>query len=355
MGSLVTRIKSLTNGLNGQIFSSDEINNTILFDRKAIVDISRIGSLETKSLIMGILIMRLSEHRMSNAKSMNTPLHHVTVLEEAHNILKRISTDQNPESSNMAGKSVEMISNVIAEMRTYGEGFIIVDQSPSAVDISAIRNTNTKIIMRLPDEQDRRLAGKSAGLKDTQLDEIAKLPKGVAAVYQNDWIEPVLCKIQIFRGEEEPYQFVRPMSSKSMGNMASILIKSLLDRAAGEKLDLNPKELSKIIITGDFSAKTKIEALRALHLNHVDGLRDISAAIYDMVCTPEMEKAAEDADSLEEWKNVFLHSGNDELLELSETMQNQVVECILREQIERFNKPSEYLDTWNKYLRGDVM
>ena len=50
----------------------------------------------------------------------------------------------------MAGKSVEMISNAIAEMRTYGEGFIIVDQSPSAVDISAIRNTNTKIIMRLP-------------------------------------------------------------------------------------------------------------------------------------------------------------------------------------------------------------
>ena len=48
-----------------------------------------------------------------------------------------------------------MISNAIAEMRTYGEGFVIVDQSPNAVDISAIRNTNTKIIMRLPDEQDR--------------------------------------------------------------------------------------------------------------------------------------------------------------------------------------------------------
>lgn len=355
MGSLVTRIKSLTNGLNGQIFSSDEIDNTVLFDRKAIVDISRIGSLETKSLIMGILIMRLSEHRMSNANSMNTPLHHVTVLEEAHNILKRTSTDQNPESSNMAGKSVEMISNAIAEMRTYGEGFIIVDQSPSAVDISAIRNTNTKIIMRLPDEQDRRLAGKSAGLKDTQLDEIAKLPKGVAVVYQNDWIEPVLCKIQKFRGEEQPYQFVRQVSIKSTGNMASVLIKSLLDKAAGEKLDLNPKELSRIIIAGDFSAKSKIEALRALHLNHADGLRDISAAIYDMVCTPEIEKAAEEADSLEDWKNVFLHSGNDELLALSENAQNQVVECILREQIERFNKPSEYLDTWNKYLRGDVM
>ena len=67
MGSLMTRVKSLTNGLNGQIFCSNEIDNTVLFDKKAIIDLSRIGSLETKSLIMGILVMRLSEHRMSNA------------------------------------------------------------------------------------------------------------------------------------------------------------------------------------------------------------------------------------------------------------------------------------------------
>ena len=155
IGSLVTRIKSLTNGLNGQIFASDEIDNKLLFDENVIIDLSRIGSLETKSLIMGILVMRLNEYRMSEATEMNSKLKHVTVLEEAHNILKRVSTEQNSESSNVSGKSVEMLSNAIAEMRTYGEGFIIADQSPNAVDVSAIRNTNTKIIMRLPDEVDR--------------------------------------------------------------------------------------------------------------------------------------------------------------------------------------------------------
>ena len=180
IGSLVTRVKSLTNGLNGQIFASNEIDNAQLFDSNVIVDLSRIGSQETKSLIMGILVMRLSEHRMSNADGMNQPLKHVTVLEEAHNILKRTSTEQSSEGANVAGKAVEMLSNAIAEMRTYGEGFIIADQSPSAVDISAIRNTNTKIIMRLPDETDRRLAGKAAGVTNEQLEEIAKLPKGVA-------------------------------------------------------------------------------------------------------------------------------------------------------------------------------
>ena len=207
IGSLVTRVKSLTNGLNGQIFASNEIDNAQLFDSNVIVDLSRIGSQETKSLIMGILVMRLSEHRMSDATGMNQPLKHVTVLEEAHNILKRTSTEQSSEGSNVAGKAVEMLSNAIAEMRTYGEGFIIADQSPSAVDISAIRNTNTKIIMRLPDETDRRLAGKAAGVTDEQLEEIAKLPKGVAVVYQNDWLEPVLCKIHYFSEKEKPYQY----------------------------------------------------------------------------------------------------------------------------------------------------
>lgn len=201
-GSLETRVRSLANGLNGQIFSADEIPEKQLFDENTIVDLSRVGSLESKSLIMGILIMRLNEYRMTSCTEMNNPLKHVTVLEEAHNILRRTSTEQTEEGSNVAGKSVEMIANAIAEMRTYGEGFVIADQSPGAVDISAIRNTNTKIIMRLPDEQDCQLAGKAAALKDDQLDEIARLPKGVAVIYQNNWTEPVLCKINKFEGVE---------------------------------------------------------------------------------------------------------------------------------------------------------
>lgn len=194
-GALLTRVESLTNGLNGEIFSVNELSNMVLFDENSIIDLSRVGSQETKSLIMGILIMRLSEYRMTGANTPNSALKHLTVLEEAHNILKRVSTEQSQEGSNMAGKSVEMITNAIAEMRTYGEGFVIVDQSPTSVDKAAIKNTNTKIVMRLPDEDDRKVSGKAAGMNDKQIDEIAKLPTGVAVVYQNDWVSPVLCKI----------------------------------------------------------------------------------------------------------------------------------------------------------------
>lgn len=195
-GSLITRLKSLTNGINGLIFtSSDAIPEMELFDENVIVDISRVGSCETKSLIMGLLVMKLQEYRMAKG-GMNLPLKHVTVLEEAHNLLRRTSTEQSAESANLLGKSVEMLANSIAEMRTYGEGFIIADQSPCQLDMSVIRNTNTKIIMRLPDKNDRDLVGKSANLNEDQIIELAKLPCGVAAIYQNNWVEPVLCKVE---------------------------------------------------------------------------------------------------------------------------------------------------------------
>ena len=266
MGSLVTRVKSLTNGLNGQIFSSNEIDNATLFDKNVIIDLSRVGSLETKSLIMGILIMRLSEHRMSTAEDMNVQFKHMTILEEAHNILKRTSTEQSSEGSSVAGKSVEMISNAIAEMRTYGEGFVIVDQSPSAVDISAIRNTNTKIIMRLPDESDRRLAGKSAGLKDEQLDEIAKLPKGVAVVYQNDWVEPLLCNIQKFKGEEGRYQYQPVIHvNSSTGKLRKELLQLLLKNRVKNPIDSNVDNIFELLEKAEISSRSKLGIQRVLH------------------------------------------------------------------------------------------
>lgn len=231
IGALYTRIKSLTNGINGQIFCSDEeIPMEKLFDENVIVDLSRVGSMETKSLLMGVLVLKLQEHRMAGG-DMNVDLRHVTVLEEAHNLLRRTSDVQTQDSSNLQGKSVEMIANAIAEMRTYGEGFIIADQAPGLVDPAVIRNTNTKIIMRLPDESDRELVGKAASLNDDQIVELTKLPLGVAAVYQNDWLEPVLCKIDEYRPErQEPLDYIPPdPNSRQCSSRMSIFIGRLIN------------------------------------------------------------------------------------------------------------------------------
>ncbi|CAM5209427.1 helicase HerA domain-containing protein [Alishewanella longhuensis] len=106
-GALITRVKSLTNGYYSTIFQKDEISPEIIFDQSCIIDLSRVGSSETKSLLMGILFLKLNQHRMANATSHNAGLKHITVLEEAHNLFRRTSTEQGQESANLQGKSVE--------------------------------------------------------------------------------------------------------------------------------------------------------------------------------------------------------------------------------------------------------
>lgn len=259
-GSLLTRLNSLTNGLNGMMLSSSEVDATVLFDANTVIDLSRIGSAETKSLLMGLLVLKLQEHRMAEKKGMNQPLRHLTVLEEAHNLLKRSSSSQGPESGDLTGKSVEMISNAIAEMRTYGEGFIIADQAPGLLDMAAIRNTNTKIIHRLPDLSDRELAGRAANLNDQQIVELARLPKGVAAIYQNDWVEPVLCKIAK-ADDGEHFTYSRPIddvASNQSDDALAVARMLAYGISIGTKAELHSvrERLDRLHI--DASAKVKI-------------------------------------------------------------------------------------------------
>lgn len=255
-GALLTRVRSLTNGLNGLIFCDQDLKDRELFDRNVIVDLSRIGSAETKSLIMGLLVMKLNEYRMSSGKS-NSPLTHVTILEEAHNLLKRTSTEQSSESSNLLGKSVELLANSIAEMRTYGEGFIIADQSPGLLDLSVIRNTNTKIILRLPEQSDRQLVGYAAGLNKDQIDELSKLERGVAAVYQNDWIEPVLVKVSKCSLYEKPYIYSKHIDEINVPLLREQILFLLIQGRVRERLDFNVDEIERGLHVLGFSLRNR--------------------------------------------------------------------------------------------------
>lgn len=228
IGALVTRVNSLTTGIMGSVLCDpDDIDDEVLFDQNTIVDLSRVGSAETKALIMGVLVMRLSEHRMSCGEGMNRDLEHVTILEEAHNLLRRTNTEQSQDSANVAGKSVEMISNAIAEMRTYGEGFIIVDQSPTSVDISAIKNTNTKIVMRLPERADFETVGSTFALAEDQLREISRLGRGRAIVSQSGWIEPVMVEIEKFSHEQYSASALPPKNDETSSILEAWLLEAI--------------------------------------------------------------------------------------------------------------------------------
>lgn len=245
IGALCTRVRSMTNGLLGKIFTNNDIEDSVLFDQNTIIDLSRVGSTETKALIMGILFIKLQEYRMINKTESNSKLKHITVMEEAHNLLRKVSVAQTEESSNLQGKSVEMISNSIAEMRTYGEGFIIADQAPNLLDDSVIRNTNTKIIFRLPDQDDRQNVGKSAVLNEDQINEIPKLKTGVGVIYQNNWMQAVLCKISKFT-DRNPLNYTSKSKNNRtlMGDLIKILLKGRIQNK--DEINISPKNINNV-------------------------------------------------------------------------------------------------------------
>lgn len=309
-GALVTRLKSLTNGINGLIFSADDLADEQLFDKNVIVDLSRVGSAETKSLIMGLLVLKLQEHRMeqrSIGANTNDYLKHVTILEEAHRLLKRTSTEQTGEGANMLGKSVEMLANAIAEMRTYGEGFIIADQSPGLLDLSVIRNTNTKMILRLPDYSDRELAGKAAGLSDNQIAELARFEKGVAVVSQSGWLEPVLCKVDFYTGGEAQEFTADPISEDSnptedddaieQALLACIMKKELSHKGERTKLC----QLKDRILKSRLDTVVKCDFFDCLLSGNTEAAEMLRKLAYDFFKAEDAIKASEKCKNMDEW------------------------------------------------------
>ncbi len=297
-GSLETRLQSLCEGLIGRMFCGTPIPDEDLFNNNVIVDLSRVKSSETKSLLMGLLIMKLNEFRASEHRGMNQELRHVTILEEAHNLLKRTSTDQTAESSNVAGMAVEKIANSMAEMRTYGEGFVIADQSPSLLDLATIRNTNTKIVMALPEKEDREIAGKSIGLNDEQIPEISRLKMGEAIVYQNGWEEPVKVKIRKYMQAEVGlwnYDFTEEEQQAQEAEM-SLLFDILYDLYAFTEPVYRKEDLLEQIIKSPLSGRKKallLDKVNSVDIPLVDDCASMMATIIGTDLCQQLQNASD--------------------------------------------------------------
>lgn len=357
-GSLLTRLTSLTTGINGIIFGSDEINESKLFDSNVIVDLSRVGSSETKSLIMGILVLKLQEYRIARTKGMNLNLKHITVVEEAHNLLRRYNASSGGEGNNLAEKSVEMLANAIAEMRTYGEGFIIADQAPGLLDLSVIRNTNTKIILRLPDQSDRLLVGRSANLNDDQILEIAKLPRGVAAIYQNDWIMPVLCKIDKSDVSEKQYIY-NPEENASVIANKELILTDLIDKIAkngiqklNECIDLIKMRSS--VLNSNLSEILKMNYLNAMFSTQNSYLENLQHLFFELFNTEDAFNKSRDSKTIEQWHDSFLKNLTPSISKFSETDSYMLISMLLRELYLRDRTyESLYLSYVERYLKKE--
>ena len=192
--ALKTRINNLTIGTKGRIFNSKyAFDSKILFEKPTVIELSNIVDDEEKAFLMGLLLNKLYQYREEKGSFNN--LQHITVIEEAHRLLPNISFDKSGEEASSKAKSVETFTNILSEIRAYGEGIIIADQIASKLHPDIIKNTNIKIIQRTMDREDRELVGYSINLTDEQILDISELKAGEAIVHNRDVHQAFMVKI----------------------------------------------------------------------------------------------------------------------------------------------------------------
>ncbi len=186
--ALQTRVDSLRRGWKRQLF--DQPKSTpweVIFDRPAIINLSHLGDDADKAFTMAVLLQFLYEYRLAQHELLtqeeckDNHLRHLAVIEEAHRILLKVASGS-IEQANPQAKVAEMFTNILSEIRAYGQGLMIVDQVPARLVPDAIKNTNLKIVHRLVAADDRDAMSACMALTPEQSTIINRLRPGQAIV-----------------------------------------------------------------------------------------------------------------------------------------------------------------------------
>ncbi len=186
-GSLVSRLSNLTVGVKGRMLNcpySTDFN--FIAENKVILEMEELKSPEDKALFMGFILSRLSAVIRAKHKE-DSSYRHLTLIEEAHRLLSKV--DYGDSGSKKA--AVETFTDLLAEIRTYGEGMIIVDQIPNKLAPEVLKNTNTKIIHKILARDDKEAVGDTMLMDDKQKEFLSALEPGHAIIFSEDTDKPV--------------------------------------------------------------------------------------------------------------------------------------------------------------------
>ena len=196
IGSIKARLMGLTNGGKGFLLNAQSsVDFRELLRHKVVFELENIRSGSEKSLIMGFILINLSQAIRELYEEQGT-FRHITLVEEAHRLLSKY----NPGDDRSKKQSVEMFSDMLAEIRKYGESMIIVDQIPNKLTPDVLKNTNTKIIHRLFAADDKDAVGNTVMLTDEQKQFLSNLSAG-RAVYFSTGTEKAV-QIEIIRNTD---------------------------------------------------------------------------------------------------------------------------------------------------------
>jgi DNA helicase HerA-like ATPase len=198
LGFIRVRLASLRHGTTGRFLEGGHpLDFAALLRGNVVLEIEDVGDDADKAFLMGTVLIRLAEHlRLTHRTVGRVPgLAHLTVVEEAHRLLRR------PEPNGIGGAgaaahAVELFAGLLAEIRAYGEGLVIAEQIPARLVPDVIKNTAVKVTHRLPAADDREAVGATMNATPAQSRYLVTLPPGQAAVFSDGMDFPVLVKIK---------------------------------------------------------------------------------------------------------------------------------------------------------------
>lgn len=182
-GALRTRLGSLCLGPKGlSLDTRHGLPDELLFDRQVLIELRHLGSVDEQALVMGLLLIRLWEHRQAAGIPPVERLRHLVVIEEAHRLLRR-TAERAAEDGNMAHQALQVFVNLIAEVRAYGQGLLVAEQLPSNLTPDVIKQVGLKVVHRLTPREDRDLVGDAMALRTAQKRALVTLRTGQAVVH----------------------------------------------------------------------------------------------------------------------------------------------------------------------------
>ncbi|MDT3440045.1 MULTISPECIES: ATP-binding protein [unclassified Pseudofrankia] len=198
-GFVDIRIGSLREGRPGRFFEGGHpLDIAELLTRNVVFELEDITNDQDKAFLIGAVLIRIVEHlRVRWGNTGTDELRHVLVVEEAHRLLKNV--EDGP-----AAAAVELFASLLAEIRAYGEGVLVVEQIPSKILPDVLKNTALKVMHRLPSAEDRLAVGATMNLREEQSELVVSLPPGVAAVAVDGMDRPVLTRMTPGARRETP-------------------------------------------------------------------------------------------------------------------------------------------------------
>jgi len=161
-----------------------------LVHKKVIFELEEIKSPSEKSFIMGLILVNLNEALKATYKK-DKNFKHITLIEEAHRLLSKYEAGDSLNKKS----GVETFTDMLAEVRKYGEGLIIVDQIPNKLTPEVLKNTNTKIVHRIFANDDKEAIGNTMALEQEQKEFLSKLEIGRAIVFNQSFFNSIQVQI----------------------------------------------------------------------------------------------------------------------------------------------------------------